>query len=358
MTPAELRPAAPHPARVWRRALKLVLIAAVIIAVGWRVWGLLQELRDRDAETGLTLSVSYPWIGVSAAAFILGSGLYGLFWCRLLADSGVPVTRRAGLRAYFSGTVGKYLPGKAWVVLLRTGLVDPGPRSRFLVAMTVLYETTSQMAIGAAFAALCLVCTEPQRWLWWSGAFAIAAGLATLLHPRVFARVVRTISLPFKQDGAAHAPTLHPSTLLRGGFLILAGWILLGISLVAVVEATGGHVAQASDVVRLCGAAALANAAGFLVLFMPSGIAVREFVIIELLAPRFGVPAAVMSSLLLRLVWTFSEVGVSGLLYGLGGRPPKPSPDGKTTPPAAPPGAWTEPSRDEPRPEAGDHCSC
>ena len=357
MTTADPISATPHPARAWRRALKLMLIAAVIVAVGWRVWGLLQELRARDAETGLTLSVSYPWIGVSAAAFILGSGLYGLFWCRLLTDSGVPVTRRAGLRAYYSGTVGKYLPGKAWVVLLRTGLVDPGPRSRFLVAMTVLYETLSQMAVGAAFAALCLVCTDPQRWPWWSGAFAVAAGLAILLHPRVFARVVKTVSLPFKQDGAEHAPTLRPHTLLRGGFLILAGWILLGTSLVAVVQATGGHVADTSDLLRLCGAAALANAAGFLVLFMPSGIAVREFVIIELLAPRFGIPVAVVSSLLLRLVWTCSEVGVSGLLYGLGGRLSKLSPNGRATPsPRCSKGE--EPGRDEPSREAGDHCSC
>jgi len=53
------------------------------------------------------------------------------------------------------------------------------------------------------------------------------------------------------------------------------------------------------EVVFFTATAASATAAGFLVLLMPAGIGVREVVMIHLLAPRYGLGAVVLVSLLL-----------------------------------------------------------
>ena len=64
----------------------------------------------------------------------------------------------------------------------------------------------------------------------------------------------------------------------------------------------------------LTASVALAMVAGFLSL-LPGGIGVRELVVIPLLSPVFGQVAAILSAVLLRLVWMAAEVLVSGILY-------------------------------------------
>jgi uncharacterized membrane protein YbhN (UPF0104 family) len=67
---------------------------------------------------------------------------------------------------------------------------------------------------------------------------------------------------------------------------------------------------------RVCTAVAgLSTAAGFLVIFMPAGIGVRELVIIQLLTPRIGPVQAVVASLLVRTVWTLAELVLAGVLW-------------------------------------------
>ena len=58
----------------------------------------------------------------------------------------------------------------------------------------------------------------------------------------------------------------------------------------------------------------LAMVAGFLSL-IPGGAVVRELVLAELMAPRFGDVVAVVSALLLRLTWLVAELVISAILY-------------------------------------------
>ena len=60
--------------------------------------------------------------------------------------------------------------------------------------------------------------------------------------------------------------------------------------------------------------------------FMPSGVGVREYVLLTLLPPELagGVvgspePVAALAVLLLRLVWTVAELGLAGIIYWLPG---------------------------------------
>ena len=78
---------------------------------------------------------------------------------------------------------------------------------------------------------------------------------------------------------------------------------------------------------------ALAMVGGFLSL-IPGGVVVREAVLAELMVPHFevimphlGQVIAVVSALLLRLVWLVAELVISGILYVGAGR-------GRQSPPA------------------------
>ena len=54
--------------------------------------------------------------------------------------------------------------------------------------------------------------------------------------------------------------------------------------------------------------------AGF-VCFIPAGAIVREVVLLELLAPALGEAGALVTAILLRVVWLVSEIVLSGILY-------------------------------------------
>jgi hypothetical protein len=76
-----------------------------------------------------------------------------------------------------------------------------------------------------------------------------------------------------------------------------------------------------SDTGLMTATVALAMVAGFLSL-LPGGAGVREYIILTLLAPSFGVVAATVSALLLRVTWLASELSFGVLFYILMNRTP------------------------------------
>jgi uncharacterized membrane protein YbhN (UPF0104 family) len=110
------------------------------------------------------------------------------------------------------------------------------------------------------------------------------------------------------------------------------GWVILGLSLWAVLRGIGvEQLLWASQTVPLdpvgqlplyTASVSLSMVAGFLSL-IPGGAAVREAVLAELLSPHFGATIAVVSAIVLRLVWLMSELLISGILYISGARMPK-----------------------------------
>ena len=100
--------------------------------------------------------------------------------------------------------------------------------------------------------------------------------------------------------------------------MIALGWLLLGFSLwctLRSVSAAGPYLTDLGHTLPLLTATVgLAMVAGFLSL-IPGGLGVRDWILMTLLAPQYGAQLAVVSAVLLRIVWLLSEVVVSAILY-------------------------------------------
>ncbi len=104
-----------------------------------------------------------------------------------------------------------------------------------------------------------------------------------------------------------------------------AGWWVQGLSLWAVLRALGAVGGSPLENWPLHTAvSAMSVVAGFLA-FIPGGLGVREFVIIEIFTPVYGPANALVSAILLRLVSVVSDALVSIILYLV--RPTPASPD-------------------------------
>ncbi len=306
-----------------QRRLKLFVKAAVVAAVAWFVhgsirdgWARLQELIEAGRWSAARLDAS--WLAAAAALYVVGQLPNGLFWRSILAALGQHVSRADVLRAFYLGHLGKYVPGKAMVVVMRTGLLAARGAHPAAVAVSVFYETLTMMAVGAVWAAIIIGWKYRAHVEWSTAALGMALVTALPTLPPVFRRIVGRL-LAARIDGAAAgewATALGPGLIARGWGIVSIGWLLTGLSVWATLRAAGFDAAVAPFDAWLVAtaAAAFSVVAGFLS-FIPGGFFVREAVLLTLLGPIYGEAGALVGAVLVRLVWIVAEVLVSVILY-------------------------------------------
>ena len=318
-------------------AVKLLIVAAILwwvsdtIADGWT------ELTKKDRGQW---NWQPRWLVIAGGIYLLGLMPFGLFWHRLLRALGQEARLGETLRAYYIGHLGKYVPGKAMVVVLRAGLIRGRRVDTAVAAVSVFLETLTMMAAGgfAAAAYLALFCREEVFVLWSCAAAVLMLVSLVPTLPPVFRRLARLVRIG-KSDPriAEKLEKLGYKTLLTGWALSLLGWILLGLSYWATLQAMGiPKLHPILDLPRYIAGVSLAVVAGFLLLILPGGVGVREAFLAKLMLdylqlrlPRHANSTAWASAFLLRLVWTVSELIISGIMYTLGPRKSEPpDPDG------------------------------
>lgn len=315
------------PARLCTRrrlivATKLVLAASVILAVGRQASDVLRRLDLRETLPRL----ASPWMAVAAAAYLAGLALDGVWFGRVLDQSTSRVPKPAAIRAYLISHLGKYVPGKAMVVVMRVGLVVPAGARAVTATIATLYETIVMMAAGGMVAAVCFSVGSHRSvslTLGPLGTRAVPLGVLGLLlglafvcvaAPRVFALLTRPITRPFAHVDGAVSPRLSLGLLSEGLCWTACGWLLLGLSQVAVLRALGHGWPPLPDLPAVFGSVALATVAGFAVPIAPGGLGVREWVLWTSLGAVVPHERAVAASVTLRLVWLVAEIVAASVL--------------------------------------------
>lgn len=308
-----------------------ILVAA---GVGWAVWNSGEKLREKNVDWR---DIHFGWFAASGALYLLGSLPCAFFWKWILEAFGQTPSLLATIRAYFIGHLGKYIPGKALVVVLRAGLLECDRVDPTVAAIAVFIETLTMMATGALLGAIVLFVYHSDHWFYVVVAVGMlaAAGLPTI--PAVFRRLVQIAQVTqVKEDIDNDLAGLDARTLLAGWAVNVLGFALLGLSLWAALKALPASliVGDASEALAnpwlplplFAGAVGLAIVAGF-VSFLPGGAGAREIVLSLLLAPLVGDAAALLSAIALRLAWLVAEVVAAIILYyvPVGGAAPKSS---------------------------------
>lgn len=325
--------------RAYRWGLfKLVVALAILILAGKRFY---DDLRKVDLEE---LSLAPGWLLLSALLYLLGLGSSCLFWQRLLRHFGERPTVRCTVRAYFVGHLGKYVPGKAWALLLRGSLAREGGVGIGIAIMTAFYEVLTTMA-SAALLAAAIYCVQPPDVpeipdLPWSpmllGLFLLAL-VSVPLWPGVFNFMLRQLARRFESVAALNLREVRLRVLAEGLFITGCGWLLVGVSLWATLRGIVPETPALTPSVWLqCLAAlGLAYVAGFLAIVLPGGVGVREFLLLHLLRPLGQEAPVAVAVLVLRLVWTAAELATAAIVYWL---PPRRAacPGKKADPDSAP----------------------
>ena len=277
----------------------------------------LSERREQIASQQLTISnVRFGWLAWAGLVYIAALAPAWLYWHRILQRLEQRPRMFESARAYYIGHLGKYIPGKALVVVLRASLVRSPRTAMPPAALAVFVETLTTMAVGACVAAVCLIVTQQSTWLiGLSVGLMAAAGLPT--YPPLFRRIIRVLRVKKVQSELEPlVPHIDGRLLGLGWLLGIVSWCGMGVCLYLVLLALPTEPPTLQQLPLLIGAVSLAAVAGFLSL-LPGGIGVRELVVTELLTPTYGAVLGVSSAIVLRLLWLVCELLVSAILYGL-----------------------------------------
>lgn len=303
----------PRPALRWRPWLWRIAKLAIVLAVAWGVRSTVVAAIEQLEQHAWQWRPG--WLALSGALYLLGVLPCAWFWHWTIERLGSRPSFTQSLAAYYVGHLGKYVPGKALVVVLRAGLIRGPNVDARLAAAAVFYETLTTMAAGGVLAALLLVTLVDAGWQFAALGVALAAVVAIPTLPPIAARLIARVRPDVSDGDQSIGDRLGWRALGIGWLAATAGWVVLGLSLEAAVVAAGGELVSVRHDLPLCtAAAALAVVAGFLS-FLPGGAVVREAVILELLVPRYGAAPALAGALLLRLAWLAAELVAAGVLW-------------------------------------------
>ena len=311
----------------WKRwawpLAKLLFAAAILVGVSWQFYSDLTQ-KDRDGRPLLyDLRWQPGWLALSALLYVAFLSSSCWYWRRLLQHFGKVPPPSVTTRAYFVSQLGKYVPGKAWSLLLRGGLVRDANLRFGLAVLTCFYEVLTTMASGALAAAIAFIIEPPAALdLYMSPVLAgvLLVGLCGVpLLPAVFNRIVGRIAHRLHVENGAPLPKVDLWLLLQGFAATMCGWGLLGLSVWAGFAAVLPERPPLDLAIwlRCLGAIGLAYVGGFLIPFLPAGLGGREVILRRLLGYTGSeAPVAiVVSVLLMRLAWTTADVILAGILY-------------------------------------------
>ena len=288
---------------------KVVLGIAVLVAAGNEVLGALARMESSQVR------FSVPILSLSLLCYLVGMAVFAEFWRRAMGSLGGKLSRLDCHFAYFVSQLGKYVPGKAWVILIRYGLLEERGLSFRAVTASSVYETFNVMGSGALLSFLVLLILGGESTLLW-----LAVGLSVVLlaasHPPLSAWVAKVAGWG---SGSKEQPLPVPSwrVFWKAAPLLILGWILAGASFPLAGAGIGVAYPGLSEVVLAGAASGLAVAAGFVVLVAPAGLGVREWLLVQTLGPSVGEGPAALVAVAARGLQVCGELGMVALLYGL-----------------------------------------
>ncbi len=284
-----------------KKLLAVFRIAFAVTATGFLVWYFVKNREDFAKIQGIDLG-----------AFALAWGVYFVYkltlaglWHFITKENDCAIPPKKAISAYLYSILGKYIPGKVFMLAARLGSYKEEGASLSRVSVCFLIENVCTL-IGAAAIFLVSLLFFPNdllggyRWL----TILLIAAFLLIIHPRVINFILGIIGKLAKRT--LHIPMTYPQ-LLKTAALFAANWLIVGAGFVVLTRAIYPELA-AGEMLYCAGVWGISAIIGILALFAPSGIGVREGIIIAALSVIMPTEYAAVVAVASRLWQTIPEL--------------------------------------------------
>jgi uncharacterized membrane protein YbhN (UPF0104 family) len=306
-------PSAPR-RRLNRTAIQTVYFALLLALAGyyfvrWR--GNLPALLDR---------LNWGLVAVSGVTLVAATLFYVYVQYCIYRGMGVRLTFRQTVSIVCPSQLGKYIPGKVllpgnYYLLSRKAGVDVREIGGSFLISTALWIVTAVLCSLSSVSLL----SPTLRY----GTLLLPVLLLIAIHPRVLGLLFALLAWALRKVGrSAAAERLGESMALPYSFylkilaLYLVAWLLVGIEVFCLVAALQPVDAGAFPISLASGS--IGTVVGFVALFAPGGLGVREGLGAVILAQITPTESALFVLVLLRLMTVVADLGFGGLGLWLG----------------------------------------
>ena len=287
---------------------RVAVLVGVVVAIAYA------SAKEWDAVSKTISSLSWESLLLSIISIIVGMFATVKVWQHLLASLGTDLAYPRAVQINLVGQLGKYLPGSVWSYLMQAelGRRYDVPRPRALVTLVL----SAGLAIATALT-ISVFAIDPLLGRWGDIAWLLALGpLAMVIAiPRVMQMIanlmLKLMRRPRLENAIIGRHVLHA---VAWSFI---SWLLFGVHLWALASSLG--ILSFPNYLLVTGAFGLAMSAGFVAFVLPSGVGVREAVIVAAMAPIMASGPALAFALTSRLLFTVADVS-SALLAVLASR--------------------------------------
>ena len=287
--------------RWWVPLVKLVLTVAV-------TWLILRGARITLAEVWTVdwtlVQLNPPFLVLSVALLFVTFGITAALWSQILlafGESRISVVEGAAI--LLIANLGRYVPGK---IAQLAGVAVLARRRGLSGARAAAAAVTAQMInlIGAAAVGGWIALRFDDVTGGWglAVAFAIVAGLVAFLYFGGAGALLRWALRRSGHVGDLPHPDERQLLFLLPGYML--NWLVYGAAFVLLCRGLGLELSL------LTGTTAFAAAyfAGYIAIFAPAGIGIREGALAAFVAPALGLEAGIVLAALQRVWITAAEL--------------------------------------------------
>jgi uncharacterized membrane protein YbhN (UPF0104 family) len=305
-----------------RRRLSVAIRIGVVLAIGaGMVWSVISQWPQvRDTWLGL----AWESVVLSVVAALAGMVANSMAWRAAARDLEQRLSVPSALQICLVGQLGKYIPGSVWAYVLQMELGKRAglPRARAFLTALVALGLGVVAALGVGLLSL------PDLWQaadasesGYAESVKVALYIVAVLFPIALVCAVPPVLTWLVQLALRilRRPPLQHRLSLRGTLSVIGwsvlGYVLFGVHLWLLTNAQGAPGLR--GLLVCTGAFAIAMTAGMFAFLSPSGLGVREAVLVAALVPVLatagGVGAATGIAFASLLIFTIADVSGAGV---------------------------------------------
>jgi uncharacterized membrane protein YbhN (UPF0104 family) len=282
-----------------RTFISVIIIAGIFFFLARSLYRNWEQVKDQ------LVTLHFQWLLLFVAFLFLALNfLIGAYaWKRILSYFREKISLRQSIQIIAYALLGKYLPGKVWAIFGRIYLAKEIGIAERHSALSVVIETAYLLISALALFVISLF-FYPSLLAKTYLLLILIPITIIMLVPSIFNRVVNFLLARIKQAPVDFRVGLKQALVLF--LLYLSAWIVAGIGLYSLIISFYPLGWKALFIFP--GAFSLSWIIGFIVIFAPGGLGVREGLFALLIAPIVPEALNIVISLISRIWITISEI--------------------------------------------------
>ena len=283
-----------------KRIVQLITVIIASIFLGGLFW------KYSDKVSNLHWDLNYFYLFLSVLAFSSLFFIASFAWMLILHKLDINISFRKSMEIWVASLIGKYIPGKVWVVLGRVYIGQKLGISKMKMSLATILEIILMHSSGIIIFFFSLVFWKQIAFSYqvWTYLVIFCVLSLIVMHPFVLQRVVKFFLRILKKKEVSVDIAYKDVLSLLAFYLFF--WFCTGVSIYFLTKSF--YPVTIADLPVISGIWAISTILGVVAFIVPGGIGVREGVAVFLLQSLIPVHLALLVAISARILLTILEL--------------------------------------------------